>query len=261
MSLRFCILGSGSSGNCIYVADPGAAVLVDAGLSGKETFRRLEAAGAGGAAIAAICLTHEHGDHITGLAALSSRLHAPVYANSGTIEAVRSTLGERKIEWHAFSTGHAFKIGSLTVEPFSVCHDARDPVGFIFTSGAARLGVVTDIGVATALVREKLRDCAALVIEANHDERMLRESGRPWALKQRIAGRQGHLSNRSAAELLAECAGPGLRMVRLAHLSSECNKPDLAVKEITVALRLKNLHEVEVTASLQGESTEMWCVE
>jgi len=243
------------------MSTPDVAVLVDAGLSGKETMRRLDAAGVRSTGtISAICLTHEHSDHISGLSALSTRLKAPIYANSGTIEAARQAIGERRLDWHVFITGQEFKIGQLDIEPFSVCHDAYDPVGFVFSSGGCRVGIVTDIGIVTSLVREKLRNCAALVIEANHDERMLRDSDRPWPLKQRIAGRQGHLSNNHAGELVAECAGPALKRVYLAHLSSECNRPEIAADAVRKSLCDHGFDKVEVIISHQDSSTDLWTV-
>jgi len=259
--MRICVLGSGSSGNCIFVSSGATGLLIDAGFSGKETLRRFESVGIDPSAIHAILLTHEHGDHIGGLKALFRKLKADVYANAATIQGVERSIGENVIPWKVFSAGFSFQIGDIAVEPFTVCHDALDPVGFAISSGDTRIGVVTDIGMVTTVVREKLRNCQALIIEANHDERMLRDAARPWALKQRIAGRQGHLSNRNAAELVAECAGPGLTRVFLAHLSSECNEPGLAVRTVQEALEKKAHGHVRVVSTYQDRPAEAWPAE
>ena len=234
------------------------ALLVDAGLSGKETFKRLVIAGRDPAAIRAILLTHEHGDHVGALGVLHRRLKADVYANTGTIQGVEKSLGKLDMPWQVFSTGFPFQVGDITVDPFTVCHDGLDPVGFIFAAGGVRVGVVTDIGMVTSVVREKLRNCDAIVIEANHDEKMLQNSQRTWLLKQRIAGRQGHLSNRCAAELVAECAGPQLKKVFLAHLSSDCNRPELAVRTVEDSLRKGAFSHVPVALTFADRPGEVW---
>lgn len=234
--MKVCVLGSGSSGNCTLVSSAGTTVLIDAGLSGRETVKRLESVGVAIDRIGAICLTHEHEDHCTALSVLSRRNGLTLYANSGTVDAIEKGGKGPGLKWNVFTTGSPFTIGSLTMEPFSVPHDAFDPVGFVVRDGVARIGIATDIGMATGLIRERLRCCQVIVIESNHDEELLRDADRPWALKQRILGRQGHLSNRQAGELVAEVAGPDLRAVFLSHLSSQCNKPDLAVKTVSSIL-------------------------
>jgi phosphoribosyl 1,2-cyclic phosphodiesterase len=210
MSLKVCILASGSSGNSIYVESARARILIDAGLSGKEIGRRLETIGVNLAGIRAVCVTHEHDDHTAALGILHRRFGIPLYANAGTVQAIEQGDKLRDAKWTLFTTGSAFPIGDLRLEPFSVPHDSYDPVGFVVSSGDDRAGIVTDMGMATGLVRERLKGCRILVIETNHDEKMLQDADRPWVLKQRIAGRQGHFSNRQAAELIAEVAGPAL---------------------------------------------------
>ncbi len=164
--MKICVLASGSSGNCIFAGSTTTRILIDAGLSGRETARRLELIGAALPSIQGICLTHEHGDHTAGLVALHTRAGIPLYANAGTIEAVRKDDKLRNLKWQVFTTGAAFPIGDLMITPFSVSHDAYEPVGFIVTSGQVRIGIVTDIGVSTHLVRERLRHCQVLIIEA-----------------------------------------------------------------------------------------------
>jgi phosphoribosyl 1,2-cyclic phosphodiesterase len=166
------------------------------------------------------------------LAVLHQRHAVPVYTNRGTSEALLRQPAFQGVNFRIFSTGQNFSVGDFIVEPFSVPHDAYEPVGFIVSAGGARMGVVTDMGIATTLVRAHLKGCHAVVVEANHDEKMLRDSRRPEHLKQRILGRQGHLSNRAAAELLAEIAGPQLEAAYLAHLSEDCNEGETALRAV-----------------------------
>lgn len=236
MPLKVLVLASGSSGNAIYVASQQTRILIDAGLSGKEIGRRLEAIGVNVSTLSAVCVTHEHDDHTSALGVLQRRFGIPLYANAGTIQAVGQTDKLSDVKWNMFTTGSAFPVGDLRLEPFSVPHDSYDPVGFVVSSADDRVGIVTDMGMATSLVRERLKNCRVIVIEANHDEKMLKDADRPWSLKQRIAGRQGHFSNSQATELIAEIAGPTLKVIFLAHLSSDCNRPELAEKVMRTAL-------------------------
>jgi phosphoribosyl 1,2-cyclic phosphodiesterase len=254
--LTLCVLASGSSGNATYVASGSTRLLIDAGLSARQTEARLAMIGVSLDSVSALCVTHEHGDHTAGILRLHRRTSAPVYANAGTIEALEraSSLG---IAWQVFTTGQSFRVGDLTVHPFSVPHDSYDPVGFaIEADGGGRVGVATDMGVATVLVRERLRDCAAMVVEANHDEQMLRDADRPWSLKQRIAGRQGHLSNRQAGELVAELAGTVTRVVFLSHLSSDCNRPEAALGTVTRILADRGLGHIAVKLTYPDRPSE-----
>jgi phosphoribosyl 1,2-cyclic phosphodiesterase len=256
--MKVCILASGSSGNCIFVGAARTRILIDAGLSGRETARRLELMGETLPSIQGICLTHEHGDHTTGLTTLHTRAGIPLYANAGTIEAVRKDNKLRNLKWQVFTTGADFSIGDLTITPFSVSHDAYEPVGFIAASDQVRVGIVTDIGVITHLVRERLRHCQVLIIESNHEERLLTDARRPWHLKQRIAGRQGHLSNRRAAELIAEIAGAELQQVFLFHLSLDCNRPELALKPTCEALHRRGLDQVRISLTYSDRISAIW---
>lgn len=210
--------------------------------------------------IRAVCVSHEHGDHTQGLRVLYQRTGIPLYANSGTIEALERQPEFEGLKWHVFTTGCAFEIGDLTIEPFAVPHDAYEPVGFVVSNGASRVGIVTDMGMSTSLIRERLRRCAALVVESNHDEELLLEADRPWHLKQRIRGRQGHLSNRGAAALLAEVAGPDLRYVFLAHLSEDCNRPELACRTARETLLQLGHGHVCVQAAYPDRPTELCIV-
>ncbi len=244
--MRVCVLASGSSGNCVLVASATTRVLIDAGLSGRETVRRLGEIGVGIGQIDGLCVTHEHDDHRSGLSVLHRRHGLALYGNAGTIEAIGHRTPGETFAWNVFATGSAFGIGDLTIDAFTVPHDSYDPVGFVLSSGTMRVGIVTDMGMPTSVIRERLRGCSVVVLEANHDEAMLQESARPWTLKQRIAGRQGHLSNRAAGELLCEIGSEALRVVFLAHLSRDCNRPELAMYTVSGLLRRRGLTHVDL---------------
>lgn len=256
--MKTCILASGSSGNCIFVGSRQERVLIDAGLSARETARRLEQIGIPVSTISAVCLTHEHSDHIAGLATLHQRHGIRLFANSGTIEAIRRDVKMHRLQWQTFSTGVPFQIGDLTFAPFPVSHDAYEPVGFVVACGNTKLGIVTDLGISTHLVREHLRHCQALIVEANHDEYLLSGARRPWVLKQRIAGRQGHMSNAHAAQMVAEIASPSLAQVFLCHLSQDCNRPELALKEVKNAIAKRGIKDIRVKLTFADQISEIW---
>lgn len=258
MSLEVCVLASGSSGNCIYIASDKTRVLIDAGLSAKQIALRLEQIGVVPESINGICISHEHGDHIAGIRVLQKRHGIPVYSNAGTLTGIMRQPKAHEIAVKVFQTGSAFEIGDISIEPFSVPHDAYEPVGFRLTAGKTSVGSVTDLGMITALVRDKLRGCKAIVLEANHDEDLLREALRPWPLKQRIRSRQGHLSNIDAARLISESATEHLEHVFLAHLSSDCNTPDTAIRTVASQLRLDGLGHINLEISHASRISSVW---
>lgn len=225
--MKFCVLASGSSGNCIYIESKGTRVLVDAGISRKSVQERLAQIGVGLDAIAGLCITHDHSDHTAGIPVLTGRHRLPLYATYGTSTTVESNA-KKHFEWNLFEAGCAFGIGALTFEAFTVPHDAGDPVGFVVSDGERRLGIATDMGEVPDMVAHHLKGCHALILEFNHDRDLLLNSSRPWMVKQRILGRRGHLSNVQACDLLRSVAGDQLRTLFLAHLSEECNTPALA---------------------------------
>ncbi len=256
--MEICILASGSKGNCLYIAGGGTALLIDAGLSAKEALRRLEIAGIKKDGINSILFTHDHSDHCKGARVLSRKLEAELYANEGTA-AIMETQDKKlaESEFQIFDSCSPFDICDLHIEPFTVPHDAGDPVGFVLDDGSARIGVVTDIGQATTLAKSKLIGCNMVVLESNHDVEMLRQSDRPWSLKQRIEGRSGHLSNEAAAEIITETASSKLRQIVLAHLSEDCNTPRLAHQIATKALTDINLEDIPVHVASQYEVSKL----
>jgi phosphoribosyl 1,2-cyclic phosphodiesterase len=227
MSMRVCILGSGSKGNCTYIESPEARILIDAGLSAREIDRRLRLIGRSPTALDGVLISHEHHDHIQGVGALARRYKLPVYANPATWQQAQPVVGPVE-EWREITTGTQFALKDLVVEPFSLPHDADDPVAFRLTWRRRSVAVVTDLGYSSQLVRERLRGCHLLVLEANHDAAMLKAGPYPWPLKQRIAGKSGHLSNLQSSQLLCDVLHDELEHVVLAHLSEINNHPDLA---------------------------------
>lgn len=236
MAIRFKILGSSSSGNCALLITENCRVLIDAGFSGKRIGEMLEEAGEAIEKLDAVFITHEHSDHVAGMRGLAKYSHLQVFANRATAQAVQSPL-KRRLNWQLFESGQNFRFRDLEVETFAVPHDAYDPVGYVFTHGEddlfsprRKVAWVTDLGYVPQLVRERVRDVDVMVVESNHCSKLLQQSDRPWSLKQRIAGRHGHLSNDAAKELICSIEQPRWNHVYLAHLSGECNSRE-AVEE------------------------------
>ena len=226
--LRFTILGSGSSGNCAFLETDDVRLLVDAGFSARQIELRLAAMGRSLSEVQAIFLTHEHGDHVCGLPVLAKRFNIPVYCNRLTAECLHPQMPGFSA-FRLFESGATIQLGDLRINSFSVPHDAYDPVGFMFYHALGNIGFLTDLGYATRLVIERVRAARALVLEANHDLRLLQEDRhRPWAVKQRILSRHGHLSNDAAGDVAAEVVTSGMEDLYLGHLSSDCNSPDHA---------------------------------
>jgi phosphoribosyl 1,2-cyclic phosphodiesterase len=228
VAVKFTILGSGSSGNCAYLETSDARILVDAGFGPRQICRRLAAIGRVPENLTAILITHEHSDHIQGLVGIAARLNIPVYCNRATKEEFEFQL-QTKFNCNLFDTGASFEIADVLVDTFAIPHDAQDPVGFLLRTAGGNVGFVTDLGHMTKLVLDRIRAANVLVLESNHDVKMLQDCPRrSWSLKQRILSRHGHLSNVAAAEAAAQIMSADLHHLYLAHLSRECNKPELA---------------------------------
>lgn len=235
----FCPLASGSKGNCIFVGSSKTKILIDAGISAKAVKTRLEAINVDLSDISAILITHDHIDHILGLKILALKLGIPVFANSETAKGIVGQFHDCP-KFKIFATGETFEFGDLEVHPFSIQHDTVDPVAFTIKMEGHKLGFCTDLGFVTTLVENQLRNCDYLYVEANHEPSMVHSSARPMIYKQRVLSRVGHLSNEACGKLLSEVTHPGLKHVHLAHLSSECNTPEVALATAKSHLSVKN---------------------
>lgn len=240
----------------MYVSDGSTSILVDAGLSGVEVERRLAVHGINPTSINAIVVSHEHSDHIKGVGILCRRHGMPAYFNKKTWAASSKLVGKIKNKKN-FSAGKNFNVGGLKIRPFSISHDAKDPVGFTISGNGAKIGIATDLGVATAMVARHLCECQALLIEANHDPEMLKNGPYPWHLKQRVGSRSGHLSNEASRDLLASVLHDDLSHVILGHLSENNNLPEIALDVVSQAL---NNHHTVLTAAQQDVCGEMVAV-
>jgi phosphoribosyl 1,2-cyclic phosphodiesterase len=234
-NLEICILASGSRGNAVYVSGGSTSILIDAGLSGIEIERRLNSKGLHPENLDAILVSHEHADHIQGVGVLSRRFNLPVFISSKTEKAAVSQLGNVRVIKN-FECGSAFVINDLSIHPFSISHDAEDPSGFTVNQNGTKIGIATDLGIATSMVKEHLKGCSLLILEANHDEDMLINGPYPWPIKQRIKSRTGHLSNEASKNLLKEVQHDRLKYVILAHLSETNNTPQKALSEVGRAM-------------------------
>ena len=228
--MRFASLGSGSEGNALLVEVQSGAtttrVLLDCGFSAKEVERRLARLGSGVEGLDAILITHEHSDHIGSALTLARKWSIPLYMSWGTARAVGAD--EADVDLHVIWGDEAVAIGDVSVLPYTVPHDAREPLQYVLSDGAGRLGVLTDVGTSTPHISAVLSGCDALVLECNHDVRMLAASRYPQSLKARIGGNHGHLNNEAAAEILASLDRSRLRHLVAAHLSQQNNSPELA---------------------------------
>jgi phosphoribosyl 1,2-cyclic phosphodiesterase len=259
--VRITILGSGSNGNCAFVETDQCRILIDAGFSLRQIRQRLAAIGRGPENLTGVLITHEHSDHIQGLVGLTNKLKIPVYCNRPTSEAIEYQLGV-KLNSRVFTTGDTFEMGDAAVETFSVPHDAQDPVGFLLRTPGANIGFLTDLGHATKLVLQRVRSANVLVLESNHDVKMLQDCPhRPWSLKQRILGRHGHLSNDAAADAVEAIMSEGLRRLYLGHLSRECNRPELAYRVVAERLQAIGATHVDLELTWQSQACPTLTIE
>ena len=263
MAMRFCILGSGSSGNCALLTTDGARILVDVGFSARKTKALLASVGESLETIDAVFLTHEHGDHAAGIEGLKKFPAIKIFANAATRRAVQAGL-EHTPEWQIFETGSRFRFRDLEVESFAVPHDAHEPVGFRFTHGhdedlfspRRSLAWLTDMGHAPTGIGDRIRECDVVVVESNHCPKMLEaDHRRSWTTKQRISGRHGHLSNESARALLSSVSNPRWKRIYLTHLSRDCNS--LAAVEAAFT-GVRELFRCELSIVQHGEGTPFY---
>lgn len=224
--MRVCLLASGSKGNAIYIETRESRLLVDAGLSAREIEVRLAGIAVSAADLHGVLVSHEHGDHCRGLGPLVRRHRLPMFAHPQTLRAL-PRLG-KVADVREFESGSRLPFRDLEIGAFAVTHDASAPVGFTLTASEGQVGIATDLGIATRLVKDSLQKSRVLILESNHDEELLRDGPYPWPLKQRVRSNHGHLSNAASADLLEALLWEGLEAVFLAHLSEVNNRPALA---------------------------------
>ncbi len=264
--IGFCPLASGSKGNAIYIGTPQAKILIDAGISLKDLTDRLLQIGVHVGELDAVLITHEHIDHIRGIVALCRKWGIPVFANKETAKAIVQFIlkAQPKTEsagavfmpkFKIFSTGESFQFKDVKIHPFSVQHDAIEPVAFTFSLEGIKVGVCADLGFVSTLVTHQLKECDYLYLEANHEPSMVHASSRPMVYKQRVLSRQGHLSNEESASILSMVHHDQLKHVYLAHLSSECNSPAQALKIVRQLLESQN-KTVSISIASQSEISQ-----
>jgi phosphoribosyl 1,2-cyclic phosphodiesterase len=261
MAVSVSVLASGSRGNSTIVSSSRTRILVDAGISCRETVKRMRAAGDDPRTLSAILVTHEHSDHVYGLAVLARKFQVPVFMTGATHQAwarsQRDQAGElpRLAQLEIFSAGRRFQVGDIEITPFTIPHDAVDPVGLTFRADGMKVGIATDLGYTPPNVCHELRGCDVLVIESNHDLEMLRVGSYPWSVKQRVGSSTGHLSNEKLAKFLCTEYDGNASYLVLAHLSEENNHPERArmAAEKALGSRQQTLWGSRILVARQSE--------
>ncbi len=256
MSVRVCVLGSGSGGNCTLVATERTRILVDAGFSFREIKRRLRKIGEDPARLDAVLITHEHADHIAGLPTLARKARRPIFL---------TRLTEARLDWaesepvlEIFQAGQRLSVGDIEIDSFTIPHDAVDPVAFCFRAEGLKVGVVTDLGYMPESVKQQIRGCHLLVLESNHDLDMLKVGPYPWFVKQRVMSRVGHLSNHAVSEFLTADYDRGSQVLVLAHLSEQNNHPEIARLTAEQALLTTGAGGTRLVLAEQRHPTEVF---
>ena len=265
--MELCSIASGSSGNCIYVGTQATHLLVDVGISKKRTESGLNSLGLSAQDIDGILITHEHADHVSGLGVLSRKYHIPIYATEGTIRAIQRIASLGKIEEELFipiQADTSFTVKDIVVNPMRTSHDAREPVAYRFRHGKQKMAIATDLGTYNEYTVEGLKGMDVLFLEANHDVNMLQVGPYPYALKQRILGDRGHLSNERSGQLLGRLLHDKLQAVILGHLSKENNLPELAYETVRVELAMGESgylgNEFPITVARRDEVSPKICI-
>jgi len=257
MAITVSVLGSGSRGNATFIKTERVRLLIDAGMSRKETAKRLASIGEDPDGIDAVLITHEHGDHAGGLRVLLKELQVEAFLTWGTRAAIETNQDEYApgARLVPVTPGVPFIVGDVEVFPYSVPHDAAEPVAFTVTCGGLKIAQLTDIGHMPDYVAERLRGSHILILESNHDLEMLRVGPYPWNLKQRLMGRHGHLSNTAVSRFIRDQYDGTAEHVLLAHLSERNNHPEIARQEAARALRHRGLSRTQLAVTSQDEPT------
>lgn len=249
--IKICPLASGSKGNSLFLQTPQTKILVDVGLSCMEIEKRLSKIDIEPTQIDALLITHEHMDHIRGVKRLSELYNIPIFCNAETAKGIFDQTGQYE-GFKIFSTEESFEYKDLTVYPYSIQHDTLDPVAFRICTNKLKIGVCTDLGIVTPIVQQQLEHLDFLLIESNHEPSMVHACSRPRVYKERVLGRQGHLSNDECSIALDKCKNSSLKQVFLAHLSEECNNPELALKKAQAILG-----NIPVDIAYQGKVSQL----
>lgn len=255
--MNICVLGSGSSGNCTYIESGETRILVDAGLNYKHTCLRLDSIGLELNQISGILFTHDHSDHCKGLPVIYKNNPLPIFANERTCTGIDIAVKQCFEEWTVFENGSVFTLGDFSILPFSVSHDASDPVAYRISDATSTIAVITDLGDITPGILKNLADCDLIILESNHDPVLLHESDRPQSLKQRISSRCGHLTNEMAADIIEQIQSPRLRKIVLAHISLDCNSLPLAEKTMCKRLHKIGRADIEVHLTFQDRAAPL----
>lgn len=233
MSIKFCSLSSGSSGNCQYIETENTRIIVDGGFSGKKMESLLSSIGVCASSLDGILVTHEHIDHIRGVGVFSRRYDLPIYANANTWIGMEKTIGEIKEKnIKVFTSEEYLNIKDITVQPINIFHDALEPVGYIFFYNNIKISIITDTGMVNDNMKSKIKGSNLYLMESNHDVAMLKEGSYPWPLKQRILSTKGHLSNDDCGRILGDLVSGNGEIVLLGHLSQDNNLPELAYETV-----------------------------
>ena len=242
MTVRFCSLASGSSGNCHLINDDKQFILIDAGLSGKQIENKLKEVDVDPKNISAILVSHEHSDHISGVGILSRRYNIPIYANNGTWDGMECKIGKiNEANINFFKTNENFSIGDFNIKPYTISHDANEPVGFSIEKNNIKISIATDLGYISDNIIEEISGSNLLILESNHDEEMLKAGSYPYSLKRRVLSNMGHLSNEAAGNAIVELVSKNVKSILLAHLSKENNFPELAIATVKNILESKKI--------------------
>ncbi len=260
--MRICVLASSSSGNCTLVESSGARILLDVGISWARVAEALASIGVDPVSIDAILVSHEHTDHVAGVGIAARKLRCPVYINFDTLSFVASRLKNISKEQIVLTeVGKPFSINDMEFTTFPVPHDAARPVGYVVKCNGLKVGIATDLGYPTNVVRHCLSACNGLVLESNHDRQMLLDGPYPFELKQRIASKQGHLSNEQSANLLSKVIHENLANVLLSHLSDENNTPELAFNATAKVLTELNRDDVTLSLTYRDRPSDVVTIE
>ena len=253
------VLASGSKGNSILVRTDSTKILIDAGLSGKKICEQIQKLKLEEKKLEAIVISHEHSDHIRGAGILSRKLKIPLYISQKTYMISRYQLGKLPVEPIFFENGNSFFIGDISIQTFASSHDVVDGSNFVISTPAYpenKLGIATDLGYSSRLMLQKFQKLSTVILESNHDEKLLLNGPYPWHLKQRIKSREGHLSNNQAIAVISKIIHPKLNNIILAHLSEENNEPSIAFLGMKKYLQMMN-HESNLIVANQYKSTPM----